>query len=389
MRRELEPYCQEISLSETLKRTCLYDAHADSGAKFVPFAGYEMPIQYREGIMAEHNWTRENAGLFDVSHMGQCFIKTDDFDATAIALEKIFPCDIRGLEKGQIRYTQLLNADGGIIDDVMITRSHDHYNPNGLELVFNASRAEVDLQWVVDHLPPGIRLGRLRNRSLIALQGPRAEEVFTRTYCPEAKALKFMQQNYFTTSLGFSVNVWRSGYTGEDGFEISLEDKHAPGFWTLLSFVEGVKVAGLAARDSLRLEAGLCLYGHDIDETTSPNEAGLMWSIPKRRREEGGFMGAARVQAEIQNGVKRLRVGIKPDGRAPAREGTVIQNAEGREIGKVTSGGFGPTVGGPVAMGYVETAFSAVGTPLHLIVRGNALPASVVKLPFVPNRFKR
>jgi aminomethyltransferase len=371
-----------------LKRTPLYDSHVDFHAKIVPFAGHEMPIQYKDGILAEHMWTREKAGLFDVSHMGQCFVKSDSFEHVARMFERILPCDILGMEKGDIRYTQLLNNDGGIIDDLMVSRSQDDFNPEGLELVLNASRVEEDLAWILDHIEPETRFGRMRNRVLMALQGPMAEEVLS-FYVPEARDLKFMQQGYFNTTLGFPVNVWRCGYTGEDGFEIGCSAEHGPGFWSLLAFREGVKLVGLGARDSLRLEGGLCLYGHDIDESTSPVEANLQWSIPKRRRAEANFIGAERVVAELRDGPKRKRVGIKPDGRAPAREGTVIQNTEGREIGRITSGGFGPSVNGPVAMGYVETAFAAEGTALQLIVRDKALPATVTKLPFIPNRFKR
>jgi aminomethyltransferase len=380
----LEPYCQERALSETLNRTALFNEHVFLGAKMVPFAGYEMPVQYPTGVMAEHNWTRENAGLFDVSHMGQCQIIAPDFDNACSALEKLVPADLRSLEPGQQRYSQLLNEAGGILDDLMITRSAAW---QGFYVVVNAGRKLGDYAHFISNLPDAVDLKIWEDHSLLALQGPKAETVLS-ALDEKAKDIAFMQSAQLSLG-GIKAHVSRSGYAGEDGFEISVRSGDAVKLWQLLLANHLVKPIGLGARDSLRLEGGLCLYGHDIDETTSPNEAGLMWSIAKRRREEGGFMGAARVQAEIQNGVKRSRVGIKPDGRAPAREGTVIQNAEGRAIGMITSGGFGPTLNGPVAMGYVETEYAKVGTPLLLIVRDKALPASIIKLPFVPNRFKR
>jgi aminomethyltransferase len=370
-------------LNETLHRTALHAQHVALGAKMVPFAGYDMPVQYPTGVLTEHNWTREHAGLFDVSHMGQCSLFAPSFEAAAAALEALIPADVKGLAVSQQRYSQLLNENGGIIDDLMFTRM-----PGGeIDIVVNAGRKHVDYEHFAKHLPRDCELKQWDVFSLLALQGPEAEAVLA-PHAPEASTLKFMQ--VLNTKIGnIGAQISRSGYSGEDGFEISVVHENAEPLWTLLLADDRVKPIGLGARDSLRLEAGLCLYGHDIDETTSPNEAGLMWSIAKRRREEGGFIGASRVQSEIKNGVKRMRVGIKPDGRAPAREGTIIQNAEGRAIGKITSGGFGPTVNGPVAMGYVETEYAKVGTPLTLIVRDKALPASVIKLPFVPNDFKR
>lgn len=371
-------------MSETLSRTPLHDAHAKLGAKMVPFAGYAMPVQYPTGVMAEHNWTREYAGLFDVSHMGQATLRGPDFATTAKALEKLVPADVLGLAVNQQRYTQLLTANGGISDDMMVTRGA---RDGEIYIVVNASRKADDYAWIESHLPSEVKLIIRNDLALVALQGPKSETVLA-ALDPAAASMTFMQ-NAALKIAGLDVHASRSGYTGEDGYELSCYKKDAPALWAALLAGERVKPIGLGARDSLRLEAGLCLYGHDIDETTSPSEAGLMWSIAKRRREEGGFIGAEHVQTEIKNGVKRMRVGIKPEGRAPAREGTVVQNAEGRDVGKITSGGFGPTVGGPIAMAYVETAFAAVGTPLHLMVRDKALPASVVKLPFVPNRFKR
>jgi aminomethyltransferase len=371
-------------LVETLLRTPLHEAHVQSGAKMVPFAGYDMPVQYPTGVMAEHNWTRSHAGLFDVSHMGQATLRGPDFSTTAKALEKLVPADIQALAVHQQRYTQLLNADGGILDDMMVTRGA---REGEIQIVVNASRKEADYAWMTPALPDSVKLHRRDDLALLALQGPEAAAVLA-AHDPAAAGFAFMQNGPLKVG-SITVHASRSGYTGEDGFELSVAAADAVALWQALLADERVKPIGLGARDSLRLEGGLCLYGHDIDETTSPVEAGLTWSIAKRRREEGGFIGAARVQAELRDGVKRKRVGIKPDGRAPARDGTIVQNADGRPIGVITSGGFGPTVNGPVAMGYVETAFATEGTALQLIVRDKTLPASVVKLPFVPNRFKR
>ncbi len=374
-------------MNETLQRTPLYEAHTALGAKLVPFAGYEMPVQYPTGVMAEHNWTRTNAGLFDVSHMGQCFIVGPDFETTSYAMEKLVPADIAGLAPNQQRYSQLLNKDGGILDDLMITRAAYKNYEGWLYVVVNASRKDADYAHIEKHLPAGLKLQKGEDMALVALQGPRAVEVLEK-FAPAAADLKFM--HYAPLDIeGIAAHVSRSGYTGEDGFELSVFAKDVARLWDLLMADDLVRPIGLGARDSLRLEAGLCLYGHELDESTSPNEAGLMWSIAKRRRETGGFIGAARVQRELAQGVLRKRVGIKPEGRAPARNGTEIQYTDGRQIGVITSGGFGPTVNGPIAMGYVETAFADVGTPVNLIVRGQALPAQIIKLPFIPNNFKR
>ncbi|MFO1034376.1 MAG: glycine cleavage system aminomethyltransferase GcvT [Hyphomicrobiales bacterium] len=372
-------------MSETIRTTPLHANHVALGARMVPFAGYDMPVQYPTGILTEHNWTREHAGLFDVSHMGQCFIVAESFERAAEALEKLVPADLKGLAPLQQRYSQLLAPDGGILDDLMISRSA---YPGRLYVVVNAARKEHDYAHIARHLPADVKLERLDGEALLALQGPEAEAVLA-TINPEVRDIAFMHFKLLDLGAIKNAHISRSGYTGEDGFEISVSAVDAVKLWEMLLKDGRVKPIGLGARDSLRLEGGLCLYGHDIDETTSPNEAGLMWSIQKRRRVEGGFIGAARVQKELAEGPARLRVGIKPEGRAPAREGTVIQDVAGRVIGKITSGGFGPTVNGPVAMGYVETAASKPGTPVHLIVRDKALPAQVVALPFVPNRFKR
>lgn len=369
------------------KRTSLYDEHVKLGARMVPFAGYDMPVQYPTGIIAEHSWTRENAGLFDVSHMGQCFITGADFETTARAMERIVPADILGLAPHQQRYSQLLSEEGGTLDDLMITRAAYNGYEGWLYVVVNAGRKDHDYDWIGRHLPAGVSFKAGEAMSLMALQGPKAEEVLAKL-APAARDIRFMHYAALNVD-GIEAHVSRSGYTGEDGFEISVWDKDAAKLWNLLLADPDVKPIGLGARDSLRLEGGLCLYGHELDETISPVEADLMWSVAKRRRVEGGFIGAARVQRELAEGVKRKRVGIKPEGRAPARDGTAITDMSGRKIGVVTSGGFGPTVAGPIAMGYVEPQSSVPGTPVQLIVRDKPMPASIVKLPFVPNRFKR
>ena len=372
-----------------LKRTLLYDLHVALGAKMVPFAGYEMPVQYPLGVLKEHLWTREKAGLFDVSHMGQAFLVPADgqFDTAARALETLVPADLAALKPGQQRYSQLLDADGGIIDDLMATRlgfaGHEHW----LYLVVNASRKDLDLAHIEARLPDGLALRRADGLALIALQGPKAVEVLA-THAPEAAKLGFMASLDCPVG-GIWCHVSRSGYTGEDGFEISVKTADAVALWRLLSSNPDVNAIGLGARDSLRLEAGLCLYGHDIDTTTSPIEAGLAWSIQKRRRIEGGFPGAARIQRELKDGPSRLRAGIKPEGRAPAREGTEIVSDSGEKLGVITSGGFGPSVNGPIAMGYVAAKFATIGTKINLMVRGKPLPATVVALPFHPHRYAR
>jgi aminomethyltransferase len=372
---------------ETLLRTPLHGEHVAARARMVPFAGYDMPVQYPSGILAEHVWTREHAGLFDVSHMGQAALIGPDHAATARALEALVPADILDLKPGRQRYTQLLDESGGILDDLMVTRPANPLQDGELLLVVNASTKEADYAHIAARLPAGIELRRFDDRALLALQGPQAEAVLTRQ-APDVASLSFMQATQ-TMIGGIPAHVSRSGYTGEDGFEISVPGERAAELWQLLMADEQVRPIGLGARDSLRLEAGLCLYGHDIDTTTSPVEAALTWSIQKRRRDEGGFPGAERIRREIKQGPARLRVGLKPEGRAPAREGTVIATPDGREAGKVTSGGFGPSVNGPVAMGYVARAFAAPGTELHLVVRGKPLPAKVVPTPFAPHRYKR
>jgi aminomethyltransferase len=355
----------------------------------VPFAGYAMPVQYPTGVLAEHNWTREHAGLFDVSHMGQAFLVAADesHETAARALEALIPADVLNLKPDQQRYSQLLAEDGGILDDLMVTRVGAPGHEGCLYLVVNASTKEADYAHIEARLPEGVTLITKDNLALVALQGPSAAAVMARK-APAVAELPFMMSADVQID-GLWCHVSRSGYTGEDGFEISCKAEDAAALWKALLADPEVKPIGLGARDSLRLEAGLCLYGHDIDTTTSPIEAGLQWSIQKRRREEGGFPGAARIQREIAEKPSRIRVGLQPEGRAPAREGTAIVTPDGREVGIVTSGGFGPTVNGPVAMGYVGREVSAPGTELHLMVRGKPLPARVVAMPFAPHRYKR
>jgi len=328
-----------------LKRTPLYAEHVALGAKMVPFAGYEMPVQYPLGILKEHLATRAQAGLFDVSHMGQAMLTGPDHASTAAALEALIPADIVNLATGRQRYSQLLTDAGGIIDDLMVTRPAGLGSDGRLMLVVNASRKDVDYAHIASRLPASVKLLPAPERALLA-------------------------------------GVARAR-------DVTVEAANAVGLWRQLLKDDALAPVGLGARDSLRLEAGLCLYGHDIDETTSPIEAGLAWSIQKRRRVEGGFPGARRIQDELANGPKRRRVGIRPEGRAPARERTDIQSPKGERIGVVTSGGFGPSVNGPVAMGYVEAAHAKLGTPLSLMVRGKALPAAVAPLPFAPHRYAR
>jgi aminomethyltransferase len=368
----------------SLQRTPLYELHVALGARMVAFAGYEMPVQYPLGILKEHLHTRAHTGLFDVSHMGQAFLIGPDHATTAAALESLVPADILGLRPGQQRYTQLLNDEGGIIDDLMVTRSAA---PEGsLMLVVNAARKAVDFADIAERLPEGIRLQPAPERALLALQGPQAAQALAKL-ADVATRLRFMTAVPGKVG-GIDCHISRSGYTGEDGFEISLAGDKAEPLARLLLAQDGVQPIGLGARDSLRLEAGLCLYGHDIDEATSPVEAGLAWSIQKRRRTKGGFPGSARILRELSEGPARRRVGIRPDGRAPAREGTEIVASSGERIGTATSGGFGPSVNAPVAMGYVEARCAEPGTRVNLMVRGKTLPAGVVPLPFVPHRYR-
>ena len=365
--------------SETLKRTPLHDLHVSLGGKMVPFAGYEMPVQYPSGIIVEHIHTRGAAGLFDVSHMGQVRLRGKD---PAAAIERLVPGDIVGLAPHRQRYTQFTNEAGGILDDLMVTRWGDE-----LFVVVNAACKSQDIAHMKRGLDGRASVEPLEDRALLALQGPAAVEVLARL-APACRTQKFMSLASYALE-GTPCLVTRSGYTGEDGFEISVPADAAVKLAKRLLAESEVKPIGLGARDSLRLEAGLCLYGHDIDQTTTPVEAGLTWSIGKRRRMEGGYPGAEVVRDQLDNGVKKKRVGILPEGRAPAREGTEVTDASGRKVGGITSGGFCPTVNGPIAMGYVETAFGNDGTSLNLVVRGTPRPARVAAMPFVAQRYYR
>jgi aminomethyltransferase len=370
-----------------IARTPLYALHVELGARMAPFAGYEMPIQYKSGILAEHLHTRDQAGLFDVSHMGQAFLDGPDHETTARALEALCPADLLTLAPGRQRYTQFLNAEGGVIDDLMATRPP--WADGRIALVVNAARKNVDFALLRAALSNNVKLTIRDEAALVALQGPSAAAVLKRL-APDSgvDSMPFMSARPIRVGR-FDVEVSRSGYTGEDGFEISLPANEVEAFARQLLADSEVEPIGLGARDTLRLEAGLCLYGHELDETTDPIEAGLAWSIQKRRRAEGGFPGAARIQAALADGPARKRVGLRLEGRAPARDGAEIHDAAGARIGEVTSGGFGPSVGAPIAMGYVARAHAEVGSPVGLLVRGKMLAAHVAPLPFHPHAYFR
>ena len=364
---------------EVLLTTPLHELHVELGAKMVPFAGYDMPVQYPLGILKEHLHTRAAAGLFDVSHMGQVRLTGDN---PAAALETLVPGEIQALARCRMRYSLFTNDQGGILDDLMISNMGNH-----LFLVVNAGCKVADVEHLRSRLAGKVEVEYLADHALLALQGPQAAEVLSR-FVPAAWTMKFMtvlEANF----RGVPVLITRSGYTGEDGYEISVSNACADITARLLLAEEEVEAIGLGARDSLRLEAGLCLYGHDIDTTTTPVEANLNWVIGKRRRAEGGFPGADIILDQLANGTARKRVGIRPDGRAPAREHTSVTDLSGAPLGEVTSGGFGPSVNGPVAMGYVATSAAAPGTPVNLVVRGKPMPAKVAELPFVPQRYYR
>jgi len=364
-----------------LKRTPLYELHRELGARIVPFAGYEMPVQYPTGILAEHAQTRTAAGLFDVSHMGQVRLTAKPGHDAAKALETLVPGDIAGLRPGQQRYTQFTNDTGGILDDLMVTSTGDH-----LLLVLNAACKDADLAHLQKHLSAICEVEPMFSRGLLALQGPLAAQALARL-APQVAAMTFMT-GAFVMIDGARCYVTRSGYTGGDGFEISTPADAAASIARKLLAQPEVKPIGLGARDSLRLEAGLCLYGHDIDTTTTPIEAGLLWSIGKERRTQGGFPGASVIQKQIAEGAPRKRVGLLPEGKAIAREGAEIVIG-GKTVGKVTSGGFAPTLGRAVAMGYLERAHSANGTKVDLVVRGKPVPAEIVPMPFVKHAYYR
>jgi len=372
---------EALKTETRLRQTPLHSLHVELGARMVPFGGYEMPVQYRGGIISEHAHTRNAAGLFDVSHMGQVEL-TSDKDP-ALALERLVPGEIVGLEHGCMRYTLLLNETGGILDDLMVTR----ISPEHLFLVVNAGRKEADFEHLELHLGAGVKIKRRDDRALLALQGAQAASVLARL-CPLATELTFLTGAEVEIA-GVNAFITRSGYTGEDGFEISIAAAEAEVLARMLLAEPEVAPVGLGARDSLRLEAGLCLYGHDIDETTTPIEAGLAWTVNKRRREEGGFPGAEVIMRQLSDGVGRRRVGIRLQGRTPVREGAPILVPNGPEVGRITSGGFGPTLGGPVAMGYVAPTHAEVNTHVEVMVRGKALSARVAALPFIKPNYHR
>jgi aminomethyltransferase len=351
--------------------------HRAKGARMVEFAGYHMPIQY-EGIMAEHVWARESAGLFDVSHMGQVILSGEGVDA---ALETVVPRDVAALGEGKMGYALLLNEDGGILDDLMITRT-----PMGLYLVVNGAVKWEDIGYLREHLPDEITLNHLDDRALLALQGPKAVDALARVV-PGVERLFFMEADSF---LWEHEPLWisRSGYTGEDGFEISVPAEHVTALADALCALPEVKPIGLGARDSLRLEAGLPLYGHDLDEAVDPVQGDLSFAISKRRRTEGGFAGADRILGALANGPDKKRVGFAVEGRMPVREGAPIFAGEA-QVGVITSGGFAPTLGAPIAMGFVASSHSSLGAALEAEVRGKRVGLTVAVMPFVPHRYHR
>jgi aminomethyltransferase len=373
-----------------LKRTPLHALHVARGGKMVPFAGYDMPVQYAAGVLREHLHTRKAAGLFDVSHMGQIAVhpKSGKVEDAALALERLVPQDILGVAAGRQRYAQFTNGEGGILDDLMVANFDSH-----LFLVVNAACKAADEAHLRASLSDTCVIEPLADRALIALQGPKAESVLARL-CPDAPAMRFMDAGPRRVD-GIDCFLSRSGYTGEDGFEISVPAEQAEALANALLGNGDVLPIGLGARDSLRLEAGLCLYGHDIDATTTPVEGALEWSIQKSRRDggvrAGGFPGTDKILSELASGAPRRRVGLRPDGRAPVREGAPLfaDAASSEQIGAVTSGGFGPSVNAPVAMGYLPSSRTAIGGLLFAELRGQRLPLRVAPTPFVPNTYKR
>jgi aminomethyltransferase len=352
--------------------------HRGLGARMVSFAGYSMPIQY-EGIMAEHRWTRENAGLFDVSHMGQLIVAGPEAER---GLHALLPTDLSILKEGRPKYSLLLNNEGGIIDDLMVTRRDDHFY-----LVVNGATKQSDVAHLEERLPSGAVLDHLKEQALLALQGPKAVDALSRLV-PEVAELVFMVGGAFTID-GTRAWISRSGYTGEDGFEISLPASDVERIAGLLLAQPEVRPIGLGARDSLRLEAGLPLYGHDLDTRTTPVEADLIFALSKRRREEGGFPGWHRISRELADGAIRKRVGLTIEGRQPVREGAIVVDSEGSEVGKVTSGGFSPSLEAPIAMAYVPAASAVEGGRIQLAQRGKIFTGTVTPMPFVPHRYHR
>lgn len=373
-------------MSDELIRLGLHDLHVALGGKMVPFAGYEMPVQYSAGVLKEHLHTRAAAGLFDVSHMGQVILRPKGTLAeTALAFESLMPVDVLGLAQGRQRYGLFTDATGGILDDLMFANRGDH-----IFVVVNAACKQADLAHMKAQLSAVCDVIPVTDRGLLALQGPKAEAALARLV-PGAAAMRFMDVAFLDWQ-GVQLWVSRSGYTGEDGYEISVPNSHLRPFAEALLAEPEVLPIGLGARDSLRLEAGLCLYGHDIDTTTSPVEAGLTWAIQKSRRaggeRSGGFPGAERILHELAHGAARLRVGLRPEGRAPMREGTQLFLGE-TQVGVITSGGFGPSVAAPIAMGYVEARAAAPGTQLMAELRGKRMPVALSPMPFNPTTYKR
>ena len=373
-----------------LKRTPLHGLHVSLGAKMVPFAGYDMPVQYPAGVLKEHLHTRRKAGLFDVSHMGQLTLRarSGKVEDAALALERLVPQDILALGAGRQRYAQFTSDTGGMLDDLMVANFGDH-----LFVVVNAACKDADEAHLRAHLSDSCAIDSLADRALLALQGPAAEAVLAK-FCAGAPAMRFMDAGPHEVA-GLNCFVSRSGYTGEDGFEISVPANQAEQLATALLSDPNALPIGLGARDSLRLEAGLCLYGHDIDITTTPVEAALEWSMQKSRRSggarAGGYLGAETILGQLAAGAARRRVGLRPEGRAPVREGAPLfaDQGSGEPIGTVTSGGFGPSLNAPMAMGYVPTALAATGTQVFAELRGQRLPLRVAATPFVPNTYKR
>jgi aminomethyltransferase len=373
-----------------LKRTLLHALHVACGGKMVPFAGYDMPVQFATGVLREHLHTRSSAGLFDVSHMGQIALypKSGKVEDAALALERLVPQDIVAVAPGRQRYAQFTNEEGGILDDLMVANFGNH-----LFLVVNAACKQADEAHLRAHLSDVCVIEPLTDRALIALQGPKAEAVLAQ-FCADAPAMRFMDAGPHRLD-GIECFVSRSGYTGEDGFEISIPAEAAEAVAKKLLADSDVLPIGLGARDSLRLEAGLCLYGHDIDTTTTPVEGALQWSIQKSRRSggarAGGFPGADKILAELEKGAARRRVGLRPEGRAPVREGAALfaDETSSEKIGAVTSGGFGPSLNAPMAMGYVPSTQAATGTRVFAELRGQRLPLAIAPMPFVANTYKR
>jgi len=362
-----------------IQKTALYDYHKSLGAKFVPFAGYEMPVQYATGIVDEHKLTRTNAGMFDVSHMGQLSLQGNENLATE--LEKIIPTDLKKIKLNQSKYSFLTNEKGGIHDDLIVTKVEKGFN-----IILNAACKNNDFKIINSWLENKFKIKLHKDLSLIALQGPKSSQILEEIIAG-VSSLKFMNGNKFSYN-GKDVYITRSGYTGEDGFEISISNELVEDLAKKL-ISQNVKPIGLGARDTLRLEAGLCLYGHDINESTSPIEANLKWAISKRRREEGGFVGYNKIKSDLNGSLSRLRVGVKPEGKIIAREGVKIFSEDGKEIGSITSGTFGPSVNGPIAMGYVKLNFSKSGTKVFLEVRGKKHEAKISELPFYKKSYVR